>query len=89
MLALKTAIHKRIFTMLVTSEEEHERRSLFLCFDLFSSLLCFVQKQHFFHLETITMLLVKEPVVLLAHLNNEHALFLLLLEVEEKVSLLI
>ena len=74
--------------MLVTSEEEHERRSLFLCFDLFSSLLCFVQKQHFFHLETITMLLVKEPVVFLAHLNIEHALFLLL-EVEEKVSILI
>ena len=61
--------------MLVTSEEGHERRSLFLCFDFLSSLLCF-------HLETITVLLVKEPVVLLAHLNNEHALFLLL-EVEK------
>jgi len=34
------------------------------------------------------MLLVKEPVVFLAHLNIEHALFLLL-EVEEKVSILI
>ena len=74
--------------MLVTSEEGHERRSLFPCFDLLSSLLCFVQKQHFFHLETITMFLVKEPVVLLAHLNNEHALFLLL-EVEEKASIVI
>ena len=70
--------------MLVTSEEGHERRSLFLCFDFLSSLLCFLQKQHLFHLETITVLLVKEPVVLLAHLKNEQALFLLL-EVGEKV----
>ena len=33
MLALKTATHKRMFTMMVTSEEGHEWLSLFPCFD--------------------------------------------------------